>query len=155
MHRGWSSRLVAARRKRGWSNRVGGGAVSGGGPVDPVQEWRKAKGRSVGDAAGVNVKVRAGVCVVAYTRVIDRGPLSSFLRFARGRATNCILANSILLGTLLYICMYVGIVHICVCAWYTYTRATRSYMCSWQEFCEGTSAVVISHARDAKYNSNF
>lgn len=29
-------------------------------------------------AAGVNVKVRAGVCVVAYTRVIDRAPLGSF-----------------------------------------------------------------------------
>lgn len=28
-------------------------------------------------AAGVNVKVRAGVCVVAYTRVIDRA-LGSF-----------------------------------------------------------------------------
>lgn len=58
-----------------------------------------------GDAGGVNVKVRAGVCVVAYTRVIDRGPLGSFLRFARGRATNCILANSILLGTLLSVCI--------------------------------------------------
>lgn len=38
-----------------------------------------AKDRSAGNAAGVNVKVRAGVCVVAYTRVIDRAPLSSFL----------------------------------------------------------------------------
>lgn len=62
---------------------------------------------SVGNAAaGVNVKVRAGVCVVAYTRVIDRGPLGSFLRFARGRATNCILANSILLGTLPHVYLY-------------------------------------------------
>lgn len=26
----------------------------------------------------MNVKVRAGVCVVAYTRVIDRAPLGSF-----------------------------------------------------------------------------
>lgn len=72
----------------------------GSGGKRRVGEWGGGE-----NAGGVNVKVRAGVCVVAYTRVIDRGPLGSFLQFARGRATNCILANSILLGTLLPVCI--------------------------------------------------
>jgi len=50
----------------------------------------------------VNVKVRAGVCVVAYTRVIDRVRLVPRCRLGRSRAANCTPADSILLrrGTL-------------------------------------------------------
>lgn len=50
--------------------------LAGGGAEEGDRRGLERRGERA--AAGVNVKVRAGVCVVAYTRVIDRAPLGSF-----------------------------------------------------------------------------